>query len=241
MKNKRKTNSHLLLSIKMRYTNPMTALFKKPLTNHLRARACCCAAFICLAFCSCTDIAGKVLIARGSLFYSRGEFAQASGCFVNACSFKSIAPYAEYALGTAALAMDEGSVALEHFSTAYETALVAFADKRQNSELLYRIRYNSGIVYFQQGNFLEAAEEFKRALQINPLRLEAKHNLELCHLSIQQQRDAANVQTSRSGGISENKTEKRSGVLLDFMRQRETETWKSFEWGGNEDTAMPDY
>ncbi|MDR2521918.1 MAG: tetratricopeptide repeat protein [Spirochaetaceae bacterium] len=190
-----------------------------------------------LALCGCSAAGGKLLISQGNIFYSQGDYVKAIGSFTGALSQKTVTPYAEYALGTAYLAVDEGEAALRHFLAAEQSA----GERRENRELLYRARYNSGIVRFQQHDYQGAADDFKRALQVQPARTEAKHNLELCLLSIHRQSSQTAVNTSRTGGIRENKNESRSGVLLDFMRRREVENWKSFEWGGDEDSSTPDY
>jgi Ca-activated chloride channel family protein len=197
----------------------------------------CFVLFLVLLFCSCSDFRAKILISEGNVFYANGDYAQAAGCFFNALPYKGTAPYAEYAIGTSYLAMDEGEAALSHFIKAGEET----AAKKENRELLYRIRYNTGIIHFQNGEYLEAAEDFKNALRIEPSRIEAKHNLELSLLSAYRKQEQANVQSTRTGGITENKTESRSGVLLDFMRQREAEKWKSFEWDGPNGDDSPDY
>ena len=186
--------------------------------------------------CSCTDMAGKINIATGSVFYSQGDYERSAGNFMNAFTHKDTAPYAAYALGAAYLAMDEGETALQHFNEAEQLA----GHQKTNRELLYRLRYNSGIVCFQQEDYKGAAGFFRYALLAKPHSLEAKRNLELSLLSVQRQAGTADVQSSRMGGIRENKNEARSGVLLDFMRRRETEVWKSIEWSGD-DTSTADY
>ncbi|MDR0552130.1 MAG: tetratricopeptide repeat protein [Spirochaetaceae bacterium] len=185
---------------------------------------------------SCSGMKENLLIAYGNIFYSRGDYGQAGGIFVRALEAGEANPYALYSLGASYLAQDEGDAALIRFN---EAAADGRTIKRR--ELAYRIHYNSGIALFQNSNYSGAADEFKKALLIDPSRTQAKHNLELSYLSLERQKDAANVQTSRAGGIRENPAEKRSGVILDFMRQRETERWRSFEWGGNEDASTPDY
>ncbi|MDR2490766.1 MAG: hypothetical protein LBD20_05130 [Spirochaetaceae bacterium] len=217
----------------------ITALIFYVLSCHLRRVRfvwVMAALILVCGLCSCTDIAGKIHIAKGSVFYSQGDYERSAGNFMNAFTHKDAAPYAAYSLGAAYLAMDEGETALKHFGEAERLA----ENQKSNRELLYRLRYNSGIVRFQQEDYQGAANFFRYALLAKPHSLEAKRNLELSLLSVQRQAGTADVQSSRMGGIRENKNDARSGVLLDFMRRRETEMWKSIEWSGDE-ASTADY
>jgi hypothetical protein len=66
-----------------------------------------------------------------------------------------------------------------------------------NRQLIYLSRYNSGIIRFTNGGFAEAASDFKRALEVDGSRVDAKLNFELSVLSLMRERESAHVRATR--------------------------------------------
>jgi Ca-activated chloride channel family protein len=108
-------------------------------------------------------------------------------------------------------------------------------------ELRYRIHYNMGIIFFEMGEYTEAAEEFRKALGLDGSRLEAKRNLELSLLSIARSPppQPANLQ-ERTDGERESSALS-TLVLFEYLRQKEQERWRSREWAGESDSSVLDY
>jgi Ca-activated chloride channel family protein len=107
-------------------------------------------------------------------------------------------------------------------------------------ELAYRIHYNAGIAHYYAGNAEEAAWEFRQALLIDPGRIEAKRNLEIS-LTLIENKD--NVETSEVKSIRpvQEGESRGNSVLFDFIRQTETDKWKSWKWQGVEGDPSQDY
>jgi Ca-activated chloride channel family protein len=102
----------------------------------------------------------------------------------------------------------------------------------EHRELRYRNYYNSGIIYFEDGDFLSAAEAFREALRSDPGKLDAKRNLELSLISILTETPADNRRESR------NDTKE---ILFDYLKEQEQQYWKSVEWTAEETFSGPDY
>ncbi|GHV83166.1 hypothetical protein AGMMS50212_05060 [Spirochaetia bacterium] len=187
-------------------------------------------------FPSCSKIGGKLKIAGANFYYSRGMFVESIGSYVEALNYPDVEAYAEYGLGSAYLALEQNDAALVRFNAAEEKAL---ADG--NRELLYRIRYNSGVARFKSGDLPGAAADFKHALESDSGRVAAKLNLELCMLSLLMQRESAVVRVTQKGSVTEDSERRKREILFNFIRQKETDKWKSYEWSGESTDTGPDY
>lgn len=187
---------------------------------------------------SCTGARGKLLVMEGNFFNSRGLYTEAISSYLKALNHEDSAPYAQYGLGTAYFALEEGQAALERYGEAEKN--LGTANREDHAELRYRLQYNSGVIYFEKGEFQAAADAFRKALEISGRRIEAKRNLELSLLNLghsQAPRPAATAgtpQTGREGASSG------SPVLFDYLRRKERDQWKSVKWI-EEDTSGPDY
>jgi Ca-activated chloride channel homolog len=61
-----------------------------------------------------------------------------------------------------------------------------------NSEIKTRSWYNTGNALFSKGNFQDAAQAYIQALKLNPSDKDAKHNLELSLMKLNQQKQKQN-------------------------------------------------
>ncbi|MDR3123951.1 MAG: tetratricopeptide repeat protein [Treponema sp.] len=182
-----------------------------------------------------SETAGKLHLLRGNFLSARGMRTEAILAYLEALEYDTIAPYAEYGLGSVYLSLNEDAAALQRFAAAEERlAGMAWEDHR---ELIYRINYNRGVVRFHAGDFADAADQFRAALETDGGRIEAKRNLELSLLSLAGQSSGA------SPSLALNLQEEQGGsrALFDYIRQKEQDQWKSREWSGDDDFAGPDY
>ena len=186
---------------------------------------------------SCAKVQGKLLIMEANFFSTRGFYTEAISSYMKALDYE--APYAEYGLGTAYFALEEGSAALER----YKAAIKSLDELRpeQHTELRYRLYYNMGIIHFEKGNYEEAAGAFRDALKVDGSRIEAKRNLELSLLTITRNNppQAASSQGRVEGsqqGLAGN-----SSALFEYLKEKEQEHWKSREWTEESDFSGPDY
>ncbi|GHV22168.1 hypothetical protein FACS189494_08630 [Spirochaetia bacterium] len=184
---------------------------------------------------SCSGAAGKLKLAEGNFHYSRGKFVEAISAYMTCLQYKETASYAQYALGSTYLAMEQSEPALARFAAAEMSAGI------DNRELLYRIRYNTGIVRFKSGDFIGAANDFKRALEADSSRLQAKINLELSVLSLMRKNESAQIRTTEKGSIEEETQRRKREILFNYVREKETNKWKSWEWTGETNNEGPDY
>ena len=167
----------------------------------------------------------------GNLLYGGGRYTGAITNYLAAVEDARTAPYAEYGLGVIYLAMNEEDAALGRFDAAG-----AALDGVEHGELRYRLHYNRGIVLFEKGDFSRAAAEFRAALESGPGRVEAKRNLELSLLSLDQRR-----RTDRAARTEREAPEEGDGVLYEYLRREEEKRWRSQEWTGEAPFSGPDY
>jgi len=183
---------------------------------------------VVLLFSSCSR--GKMLLLEANYLFSRGRYNEAIVPYQQAFNFEDSAPYAEYGLGLTFYSLDENKTALNLYGNS-QKLLESLSDD-EHRELRYRNHYNSGIIYFEEGDFQSAANAFKEALRTDPRKTEAKRNLEISLMSI-------SMETNR-----ENHTEERNEtkeVLFDYIKQQEQQYWKSKEWAPEEKSSGPDY
>jgi Ca-activated chloride channel family protein len=172
---------------------------------------------------------------EGSFHFARNRSPEAISAYLKALDFAETAPYAEYGLGYIYLVLGENTAALGRFAAA-EEALSRLPREGEHAELVYRIHYNAGIIRFQEEDYAGAAGEFRRALEADGSRIEAKRNLELSLLSMGPRGNAAEtllIGHETGGG--------KTGALLDYIRRKEQDRWKSREWSGDTPVSGPDY
>jgi Ca-activated chloride channel family protein len=177
---------------------------------------------------SCSE--GKLLLVEANYLHSQGRHDEALIPYLKALEFEDSAPYAEYGLGLTFYLIDEGDAALKRF----ESSRQMLGTSTEHRELRYRNNYNTGIVYFEEGDYRSAAAAFKDALRADPRRLDAKRNLELSLLSIARQTEEDNR------GERKQESEMRE-ILFDYIREEEVQHWKSKEWSQEEKYLGPDY
>lgn len=191
--------------------------------------------FLLLLLSSCSQIQAKLYIIEGSFHSGQARYPEAITAYLKARAFEEAFPYAEYGLGCVYLAMDEKEAALERFAAAAEA--LAGLKPEEHTELSYRIRYNSGVVHFQNGDYEAAAGAFREALEEDGGKVEAKRNLELSLLSQeageQRTSEAPQVGAGTAGGDHE--------ALFDYLRRKERDRWKSQEWDASTEFQGPDY
>ena len=208
--------------------------------ENLRSGGVVLLCFFCLLFYSaCDNTQGQLLIMEGNFFSVRGLYNEAISSYHRALNYSDVVPYAEFGLGTAYFALDENTAALERYNAAGRG--VSELKREAHGELSYRVNYNMGIIFFEKGEYQEAAQAFREALKIDSGRIEAKRNLELSLLTIN--RLTSPQAASSVEGMDSTREGKSSGssVIVEYLRQKEQEQWKSREWSAESDSSGPDY
>ncbi|MDR2193621.1 MAG: tetratricopeptide repeat protein [Treponema sp.] len=176
-----------------------------------------------------------MLILEGNFYQKWGLSNQAIAAYIKAASHPETKAYAEFGLGSVYYSLDEWEAALERFEDAETTVNNNFRQEYQ--ELLYRIRYNSGIIRFETGQYDVAAACFRHALEVNPAHVEAKRNLELSLAAHQHREDSLGHNT----GAGEIQDHLETNALFEYLREKESQQWKSREWIVDDPEGGPDY
>jgi Ca-activated chloride channel homolog len=186
-------------------------------------------AAIIFMFTSCSE--GKLLLLEANYQQTRGRYDEALLRYMKAQDFKDAAPYAEYGLGLTFYMMDESKAALKSYENSQK--MLETMPEAGHSELRFRNSYNSGIIYFEEGDFKSAASAFKDALRADGRKIEAKRNLELSLMSAARQ-----VNEDNSEKRTENETRE---LLFNLIQEEEQRLWKSQEWAPEEKFTGADY
>jgi len=179
---------------------------------------------------SCSE--GKLTLLEANYLQTRGRYDEALLLYLKAQNFEDAAPYAEYGLGLTFYLLDENKAALKSFDSS-KKKLENLPDSG-HSELRFRNSYNSGIIFFEEGDYNSAAAAFKEALRADGRKIEAKRNLELSLMSAarQSEKDSAN-ENRRNSETREQ--------LFNFIREEEQRLWKSREWAPEDKPTGLDY
>lgn len=180
---------------------------------------------------SCDAVRGGLLIMEGNFYAGRGMNEEAVSVFTRALNHERASLYAQYGMGTAYLNMNDTEDALEQF------ALVEKETKPDtHTELRYRNAYNTGIARFAEGDYAKAASAFRKALEADPSRFEAKRNLELSLRSLAEENSGAERDANR-----EDAEKQGSKAFFDYLREKEQEKWRSREWDEEGEEEGADY
>jgi Ca-activated chloride channel family protein len=179
---------------------------------------------------------------EGNFFSRRGMTVEAITSYLRARGYEEALPYAEYGLGSVYAALDEGALALDRFAAAEESFPSRMGQSpAEHRELWYRVRYNRGVILFDQGDFAGAAAAFRGALEIDGGRIDAKRNLELSLLSLA----AGGPDADKAGAGQGDGTERDGGeareILFEYLRRKERNQWQSREWTDETSSTEPDY
>lgn len=118
---------------------------------------------------SCGRADTYLQVLRGNYAYGRGDFQEATVMYVQAAEERMFADIMAYNLGTVYHALGESEAALEQWDAAKLTG---------NEELLPDVLYNEGVLRYAGGDYHEAYRLFRRVLEMDPLRRDARINLE---------------------------------------------------------------
>jgi len=179
---------------------------------------------------SCSE--GKLLLLEANYLQTRGRYDEALLRYLKAQGYEDAAPYAEYGLGLTLYLLDESKAALKSFDNS-QKILESLPDSGHN-ELRFRNSYNSGIIFFEEGDYKSAADAFKDALRADGRKIEAKRNLELSLMSAARQAKENNTNEKRQ----ENEMKE---MLFNLIREEEQRLWKSREWEPEEKPTGLDY
>ena len=164
-------------------------------------------------------------IFKGTVSYQQKKYRHAVSCFMTA-SENAVAndnhinqSYALYDLGTAYIMLGEDSAALEQFKNISDEA---------PANVRYSAFYNAGVLAWRNSDFDEAKDYFKKALEIDSSKIDAKINFELSMQQAQakgHQNQSNQIQASPEESTPQN-LEK---AVFEHIKENDQKQWKNSE------------
>ena len=186
---------------------------------------------ISLFLCGCSQKRTTVL--KGVYAYSQQQYQHSISLFKQAEQEaveeenQTARDFCLYDIGTAYLKIDENAAAMEKFAQISEDA---------PANVKYRAYYNAGIIAHKNSDYEKAADFFKKALQADSSKINAKINLEL---SIQQQEIDVKKKQNQTTPASEEKSRNSDLQKAIFQRIKENDKkqWKNSDDSQNKNLA----
>lgn len=174
------------------------------------------AVFLALLSASCSDSSSSVNVLAGNMSYSGGQYQKSILQYLSAYdAAKAGKDVVYYNLANVYFALGEGDAALRSWDLAEENT--------ENTDILFRVAFNRGVLYYHWGRYDEAYRSFRRALLLNPSDIDAKINLED---SLSRIRSAIPQSESADSNTGE-ESDKDSQHLLDYVRRKEADAWSA--------------
>lgn len=185
---------------------------------------------VSLLFLSCGFTVPQIQVLQANYSFLQGDFLLSTIGYIPLLNDPAHFPFVAYNLGNVYYALGEFGPALELWRQAEDSL---------NMDLLFRTRFNQGVLYYEQRNFDQARRAFIQALELNPSSVESKINLELSlerqDLSIQnQQPRIANQRDESSQGENDPQTLR----IYDYLRRKEGQLWTPVPFNENPDLIL---
>jgi len=163
---------------------------------------------------SCRDSASSAKVLEGNMSFARGQYQKSILKYLEADGTGNTGKdVVSYNLANVYYALGEGEAALRLW------AIVE--DSTDNSDILFRVAFNRGVLYYHWGRYDEAYRAFRRALIIYPRDIDSKINLEDSLSRIRSEIPQENT----TGNTEENEGAEDSRHLLDYIKRKEADTW----------------
>ena len=190
-------------------------------------RLLCAGALVALS--SCSQPSPYVRVIMGNNSFSRGDYQQANIEYIKALDAALGPEWISYNIGNVYYALGEAEAASAEWLAAADT---------DSEELLFRIVFNQGALEFELGRYDRAYAYFRNALELVPDSLAAKINLEY---SLDKM-DAKPREQEPRESEPETDNERSSEIerILDYLRRKEEQVWKSTE-EIREESGAPDW
>lgn len=178
----------------------------------------------------CTDTSS---ILNGTLYFRQKQYRSAVSYFLEVVETTkdtddiNAYAYALYDLGTAYLMLGEDEAAMKRFSQIPENA---------PESVKYAAYYNAGVLSQKNSNFEDAQNFFRKALEIDNTKIDAKINMEL---SLQKSSEGGHQNQSSTTQVSENKEEipDMDKALFKHIKENDQKQWKNSETPKNQNLS----
>ena len=162
-------------------------------------------------------------IFKGTVSYQQKKYRHAVSCFMTASENAAAndnhinQSYALYDLGTAYIMLGEDSAALEQFKNISDEA---------PANVRYSAFYNAGVLAWRNSDFDEAKDYFKKALEIDSSKIDAKINFEL---SMQQAKGHQNQSNQIQASPEESTPQNLEKAVFEHIKENDQKQWKNSE------------
>ena len=199
--------------------------------SKIKFRAAALCIFMIVTFTGCSDSTGDIL--QGTFAFAKKQYSRAVSYFQTALEKaektdkQQLLSYTLYDLGTAYSLLGEDEAAMEKFSQLAADAPLA---------VRYGAYYNAGVLAHKNEDYEHAVEYFKKALEVDSTRVDAKINLELSIQSIE-----VNVQHNQSQAVpaaeDNSINQDLEKAVFERIKENDQKQWKNSESNQNESLA----
>ena len=199
-------------------------------TKNLKPAAAALTLFT-LIFTGCSSETANIL--KGTISYQQKKYRHSVSCFMEASenaaadANRLAQSYALYDLGTAYIMLGEDEAALEHFKSIAEDAPDA---------VRYSAFYNAGVLAWRNSDFDEARDYFRKALEIDSSKMDAKINFELSMQQSQakgKQNQSNQIQASQEEAAPQNLEQ----AVFQHIKENDQKQWKNSETNDSSNLA----
>ena len=181
------------------------------------------ASLILIISCLCGCSSQTTDIFKGTVSFHQKKYRHSVSCFMKALESDNSnneinQNYALYDLGTAYIMLGEDTAALEQFKNISDDA---------PANVRYSALYNSGLLAWRNSDYESAQDFFRKALEIDSSKIDAKINLELSMQQAQskgQQNQSNEIQASQEEG-PQNLEE----AVFEHIKENDQKQWKNSE------------
>lgn len=164
----------------------------------------------------CAKIVPYLSVAKGNHAYSNGDYQTSNIAYINAARTEHFEEWIAYNLGTVYYALGEVDAAAKEWE---------IAGAASEGKLPYIVFFNHGVLLFERGQYEDAYEKFRNALEINPNGIEAKVNLELCIEKMQLKSQEPNLGPTPLQSTTRGEIDR----IMNYLRRMEGRVWDSTE------------
>jgi len=204
------------------------------MAQRIRAAALLSMVFL-LTGCAASGTEGLWGILTGVMAWSRQDWALSASAFLetaaraDAAGDTALRDYAVFGLASTYLVQDEYDSALSRLSEIGESA---------SPDIRSGVWYQAGIIAFRKGEYGDSADFFRKSLENDPTRLDAKINLELSRRSLVESR--ADRATGASGIRDDGDGAQDTEAIFNLVRKKEQDRWKN-QADESSNTSVADY
>jgi len=167
---------------------------------------------------SCSNSSMYIDVIEGNYAFSRGEYQEANLDYLNVRGKKMYNDYISYNLGNVYYALGEVNSAFKEWESVNED---------MESKISIQTYFNTGVLLFELSRYEDAYQMFRNILEFDPSNINAKINLEY---SIQKMNFSRENSIKQPEEVFENNHETYDvSRVLDFVKRKESNIWKSTE------------